>query len=104
MGLPKGKQFGFIAQDMELVYPELVNEQKQVKPKKESSEEKSELVEFKAINYLGLIPILTKVIQEQTLKIDELEKKNAELEERLKSLKKSSRNKVTIYKYWKKAS
>jgi hypothetical protein len=88
LGLPKGKQFGFIAQDMELVYPELVNLQKQIKPTREGSEEKSELIEYKAINYIGLIPILTKAFQEQTLKIVELEKKNAELEERLNKLEK----------------
>ena len=88
LGLPKGKQFGFIAQDMELVYPELVNLQKQIKPTKEGSEEKAELIEYKAINYIGLIPILTKAFQEQTIKIDELEKKNAKLEERLNKLEK----------------
>ncbi len=86
MNLPKGKQFGLIAQDLEKFYPELVNEQIQIKPTKEGSTEKPERITYKAINYIGLIPILTKAIQEQQSKIEFLEEKIKALEEKINSL------------------
>jgi hypothetical protein len=88
MNLPKGKQFGLIAQDLEKIYPELVNEQIQVKPTKEGSTEKPNQITYKAINYIGLIPILTKAIQEQQSKINFLEDKIKALEEKIDNLAK----------------
>lgn len=77
--LPKGTQFGFIAQDMELVYPELVNNQKQIKMI-DGKDAGAESVEYKAINYIGMVPILTKALQEQQELIEKLEKRIEELE------------------------
>lgn len=61
-GLPEGTQLGFIAQEVEKVIPELVKETKQAvdvtKPDGES-------ITVKMVNYIGLIPVLTKAIQEQ---------------------------------------
>lgn len=86
INLPKGKQFGFIAQDLEILYPELVNEQIQIKPSKEGSLAIPEPITYKAINYIGLIPILTKAIQEQEIKIETLELKIKALEEKIDKL------------------
>ncbi len=76
--LPKGKQFGFLAQDMELLFPELVQLQQQVTPSVNG--EASTPFEYKAINYLGMIPILTRAIQEQQLLIEQLQQRISELE------------------------
>lgn len=72
LNLPTDRQIGFTAQNLESAFPELV---KLNPPKKEQP------VEFKAVNYTGLIPVLTEAIQEQQsliekmqMKIDELEK------------------------------
>jgi multimeric flavodoxin WrbA len=51
--------YGFIAQDVEKIYPELVD--------------KSELG-FKTINYIELIPLLVTKIQDQQNQIDELKR------------------------------
>jgi hypothetical protein len=66
MNLPQGKQTGFIAQEMEKVFPQLVEDI----PVKEENDEK--VVAYKGINYIGLIPLLTKAIQDQQKEITEL--------------------------------
>ncbi len=73
------KEFGLIAQDLELVLPELVFE-KGTKLKGLKGEN------LKAVNYIGLIPILTKAIQEQQEQIKSLE-------QRIESLERAIRNK-----------
>lgn len=66
MNLAKGPQFGFIAQEMEDVFPELVK--KNIHPGSSRGEEEEgvfyEPVEYKGINYIGLIPVLTEAIKE----------------------------------------
>ena len=62
MNLPATRQYGFTAQNIESVFPELVK----INPAKE----KEQPIEFKAVNYIGLIPILTEAIQEQQKEID----------------------------------
>jgi hypothetical protein len=105
MNLPTGKQYGLIAQDVEQVLPDLIKETEfntgkaQSKPQlapqeltpeqvkagvkpnipEMAKQEKGEVVSFKAINYTELIPILVKALQE-------VNKKNEDLEARLKKL------------------
>jgi hypothetical protein len=57
MNLPTSRQYGFTAQNLEGVFPELVK----LNPQKGQEQP----VEFKAVNYLGMIPVLTEAIQEQ---------------------------------------
>jgi hypothetical protein len=64
--------YGFIAQDVEKVFPEMVMTGKT----------------NKLMSYSSLIPILTKGIQEQQLQIETLQKENAELKARLEKLEK----------------
>ncbi len=88
LNLPKGDQHGFIAQDLEEVFPELVtNATAQIRDGKGSSpiDGGSEDYSFKSVNYIGLIPILTKGIQEQQSTIDRLEAELAEVKELLAS-------------------
>ncbi len=72
MNLPHEKQNGFTAQNLEIVFPELVK----LNPLK-----KEQAVEFKAVNYTGLIPVLTHAIQEQQLLIQKMQSKIDELEQ-----------------------
>ena len=90
MNLPEGDQVGFIAQDMETVFPQLVR--KTMQPALyENNDAKNgkllrEAVEFKAVNYTGLIPVMTKAIQEQQEEIEALKKQNELLMQRLEKL------------------
>ncbi len=96
MNLPKGTQNGFIAQEVEKVFPELVtiNYDK-------SMDEKNPM-EYKGINYIGMIPVLAEAIKEQqkeieTVKVSEqtqtqsqisdLQNENAELKNELAEMK-----------------
>lgn len=101
MGLPEEEQLGLIAQELEEVFPNLIRmakEQKMVMPESNATEqgleyavvapaeydendelvseamvEAGEEVEFKAVNYQALIPVLIKGIQEQPEIIEVLE-------------------------------
>ncbi|MBC7587186.1 MAG: tail fiber domain-containing protein, partial [Chitinophagaceae bacterium] len=70
LNLAKKLQHGFIAQEVEEVFPELVNEVSNLNEAKEKQT-------FKGVNYVALIPILTRAIQEQQVQIDELKKQLA---------------------------
>ncbi|MBE0663243.1 MAG: tail fiber domain-containing protein [Bacteroidales bacterium] len=67
MNLSKGRQFGFIAQEVEQIFPELVKDMHD--PGSNQIEEQKgnhyEAVDYKGINYIGLIPVLTEAIKEQ---------------------------------------
>jgi hypothetical protein len=64
---------------MESVFPELVK----VNPAKE----KVQPTEFKAVNYIGLIPILTEALQEQQKEMEAKDVKIDDLQKQLNDLK-----------------
>ncbi|MEO8150272.1 MAG: tail fiber domain-containing protein [Bacteroidia bacterium] len=67
MNFPAFRQYGFVAQELEKVIPLLVENGTHPGAKREDKD-----IEFKSVNYIGMIPILTKAIQEQQKEIDEL--------------------------------
>lgn len=73
MGFESGTQIGFIAQEVKTVFPSLV--EREVHPG-ETHDDPG--IEYEGMNYIGLIPILVKAIQEQQLEI-ELLKQEIEL-------------------------
>lgn len=73
MGFESGTQIGFIAQEVKTVFPSLV--ESEVHPG-ETHDDPG--IEYEGMNYIGLIPILVKAIQEQQLEI-ELLKQEIEL-------------------------
>jgi|GEM_PF-2573522 len=64
-------QYGFIAQEMEKIIPELVSEGADG---------------YKTINYIGVIPVLTNAIKEQQDQIKDLKQENEELKSTLEEL------------------
>ena len=111
INLPTNLQYGFIAQDLETVFPELVTNQVlnlattgnggNNKASIDADEnglvsestgtvanpiEKNTKEEFKGINYTGLISVLTEAIKEQQVLIMELKKQNKSLAKRVKKM------------------
>ncbi len=84
MGLPDGKQVGFIAQELGEVFPHLIHQIKQpAEYEKGNNGHQNKLIAeeeyYKGINYIGMIPILTKGLQE-------LDEELSEKEERIEQL------------------
>lgn len=75
LNLADGLQYGFIAQELETVLPNLVKDQVQWNGHKQDGQ-----IEYKAVNYVGLIPVLTQALKEQQATIEALEKRLTELE------------------------
>lgn len=70
--LREGKQYGFIAQEVAAVIPELVTETHKPEFKDDKGNVISKGGDYVAVNYDGLIPVLTKSIQEQQSEIEVL--------------------------------
>jgi hypothetical protein len=84
--LPREKQFGFLAQDLEAVLPDLVKTVPavgQTEPDENGDIQPVITGELKAVNYLGLIPILVQGMQEQQKTIEDQQKRISELEAKI---------------------
>ncbi|MBK7690173.1 MAG: tail fiber domain-containing protein [Bacteroidetes bacterium] len=75
--LPQGKNYGYLAQDLEKVIPEAVSEAPIFFKDKVTSKQTTE--KFKAVNYIALIPILSEAIKEQQTVIESLQNQIDEL-------------------------
>ena len=115
MNLPTGQHYGFIVQDLEKILPNLVKEtsfdvaktiqQAQppatvkgtppTQPLPAIKEIKEEKIDFKAINYIELIPIMVKGMQEQAAEIANLKSEINELKAMI--VNKGSSNSVGSY-------
>jgi hypothetical protein len=93
INLAKGRQMGFISQDVEKVFPELVQDAPHSfrldngrnKPGEGPVEETK--INIKSMNYIGLVPVLTQAMQEQQQLISEQNSKIEALETELQDLK-----------------
>ncbi len=65
LSLPSGKQIGFIADNVESVFPELVKDATSAQITDKNRNVVSKSVSFKAVNYTGLIPVVVEAINEQ---------------------------------------
>ena len=77
LGLPDGVQHGFIAQELEQVFPEMVTDILMPTTFEQSEFASAETVSYKAVNYEAMIPVLTSALQELNEKV---EAQNAEIE------------------------
>lgn len=94
LNLPEGRHYGLIAQEVEKILPELVNETQYDSRYGNASmldstgkvmitaNNKPEVISFKAMNYTELIPVLVRAIQEQQQAIEALTEKVSELSKR----------------------
>ncbi|GAB5416768.1 MAG: hypothetical protein Crog4KO_22570 [Crocinitomicaceae bacterium] len=80
MNLPAGVQMGFMAQELEEVFPGLVKETIQPPKVDEDGEIIEEGLTYKAVNYVGLVPVLTATVQEQQKQIEALKERLSQLE------------------------
>lgn len=94
MGLPEGRQMGFIAQDIQTVFPELVQQQQRPAVTNREGEVIDTEVKYLGMNYTGLIPVAVGAIQEQQQTIDRqaqrlqtLEAENAQLKKEVSVIK-----------------
>jgi Chaperone of endosialidase len=84
--LPSGKQFGLIAQELEQVLPELIGHGRNPEKHGEDGRLLFEAIDYKAVNYIGLIPVTIGAIQEQQVIIEEQQERIAALTSRLDKL------------------
>ena len=86
MNFKQGQQYGFIAQEVQTVLPELVGTAINPAIIDSSGNEISQAFQFKTLNYMAIIPILTKAIQEQNTIISHQDSMINELNNRLSNL------------------
>lgn len=95
--LPDGIHHGFIAQEMEQVFPELVSDVNMPTTMDKDNLIMNGTSTYKAINYIELIPILTSAIQEMNTDLQELqarlEAQAAEIEQLRAEIKKINKPK-----------
>jgi hypothetical protein len=72
MKLPMGKKYGFIAQEIESVYPELVHDVQMAASVDQKDGKSGAPVSYKSVDYIGLIPVLVSSIQAQQAQIESL--------------------------------
>lgn len=87
IGLPEGTQMGFVAQELQTVFPELVQQQIKPEEKNKKGEVVAAEVKYLGVNYTGLIPVTISAIQEQQQTIQTLKTENAELKKEMAALK-----------------
>ncbi len=88
LNLATGKQYGFIAQELQQVLPAVVkkNIHAYSKDKNANKPLANQQLEYLGIDYIGLIPLLTKSIQEQQVLIQQQQKENNKLAKKLMNL------------------
>ncbi len=78
MNLPEGEHIGFLSQEVEKVFPELVSNDVHPGMALENGDDGEE-INYKGLNYIGLTPILVQAIQEQQAQIESLKKEIEQL-------------------------
>ena len=79
MNLASGKHYGFVAQELAEVFPELVTDVAHPTKDKEKGEKAEEPITYKGVKMMELIPVLVQAIQEQQATIEELKAQIAQL-------------------------
>lgn len=90
LNLSSKKQYGFMAQDLEKIFPELVQDNKVLNKNIRNSDGTYETTkggaDYKTVNHIGMIPILTKAIQEQQTLIETQQELIKTLSDRVQAL------------------
>lgn len=72
MNLPSGTQYGFVAQDLEALFPDLVKTESHPSAEEQEGGSGGDPLVYKSVNLIALIPILVEAIKEQQKMIDDL--------------------------------
>ncbi len=83
LSMPQGQQAGFLAQEVEEVLPALVSSTAILAVTDSTGQEVSPAVEYKAVNYAGMVPYLIAAMQEQNATIASQNERLAQMEEAL---------------------
>jgi len=85
MGLPEGKQYGLVAQQVEELFPELVHTQAHPADSAQAAGNQGTgeegVLEYKSVSYLQLVPLLVQTVKEQQAEIDALRERLRALEQ-----------------------
>ena len=92
INLPHGKQLGFIAQEVETVFPNMVRESvvygNSNKPLDGSPQAENKTYMFKTMSYTNMVPLLLEGIKAQQTQIEQQQKQIEELMKRVADLEK----------------
>jgi hypothetical protein len=86
MNFPAGEQIGLIAQEVEEVFPSVINEVGEITRKNSKGETIMHAPNHKGVNYISLIPVLIKGMQEQEERITQQQQQIEELKALVHSL------------------
>ncbi|MCB0835896.1 MAG: tail fiber domain-containing protein [Bacteroidetes bacterium] len=86
MNLPEGEQFGFLAQEVEALLPNLTNKAFHAYDEAKSDTPEGQGFEFKVVNYIGMIPVMVSAMQEQQTIIQNQEDRISQLEKKIQEL------------------
>ena len=88
MKFAKGPQIGFLAQDLQVLFPETVSERRHsVREIPGDVNSKVSTIEILGVDYIKIIPILTSAIQEQNHLIEAVQAENKLLKDELAEIK-----------------
>jgi len=91
MNLPAGNHYGLIAQDVEKVLPDLVKNTKfypdKAVPSESENLKNAPVINFKALNYTELIPVMIKGMQEQQSMIQQQQQQIQQQQQQINELK-----------------
>lgn len=92
MNLADGRQFGFIAQELQEVFPELVHQQMNVTTfEEEPGKLNTEEIDYLGVDYLSMVPILTQAIKEQQELLEDKEERIDRLERDYEQMRRENR-------------
>ena len=81
--LAQDAQEGLIAQDVQTVFPDLVSDVSVIDPTKNKTGGNATPTLYKGVNYMGLVPVLVKALQEQQAQIQDLQDQVKALKKKL---------------------
>lgn len=91
LGLAEGTQHGFLAQELETVFPEMVTDVQHTEYNKTNPDENN-TVNFKGVKYEQMIPVLTAAMQEQQTLIEQQQTEIEALKARLDAVTNTNTN------------
>jgi len=87
MNFPEGEQLGFVAQDIQAVFPDMVRLTKTPTDSPAEVDENTEIIDVMGVEYNKLFPVLVSSVQEQQAQIEDLKQENLAMKNELAELR-----------------